>query len=253
MNLSVIPALSDNYIHLVADDGRAVITDPGEAPPVLDFIAEKNLQLEAVLITHRHYDHIGGLGEVLRRHPQASVYAPDGCGLLNAEILSEGDTVLLLNGALNLRVIATPGHTLEHIAYFGDGVLLCGDTLFACGCGRVFEGTMTQMRESLEKLAALPDDTSVYCGHEYTQSNIRFALTVDKENPALLKRADEAAGKRKKNEPTVPFSIGEDKKSNPFLRLDAPAVIAAVQKQSGCKPRNDDEVFSALRRWKDSF
>ena len=156
MHLSVIPALSDNYIHLVADDGRAVITDPGEAPPVLDFIAEKNLQLEAVLITHRHYDHIGGLDEVLRRHPQANVYAPDGCDLLNAEILSEGDTVLLLNGALNLRVIATPGHTLEHIVYFGNGVLLCGDTLFACGCGRVFEGTMTQMRESLEKLPRCP-------------------------------------------------------------------------------------------------
>ncbi len=253
MRTRIIPALSDNYICVADNDDSAVIVDPGDSGAILKFLDNNNLRLEAILITHRHHDHIGGLAEVLHHHPQAHIYAPDGCGLSAAKIVTEGEHISLLSGALTLSVIATPGHTLEHIAYYGSGLLLSGDTLFACGCGRVFEGTMAQMRQSLAKLAALPDDTVVYCGHEYTQSNIRFALVVDGNNEALKNRAEEVTEKRKNNKATVPFRLGEDKQINPFLRLNDTAIIAAVEKKLGRIPQDDDEVFSVLRCWKDSF
>ena len=244
--------MSDNYFCLAQDGGRAAVVDPGEAAPVLALLAERRAELESILITHRHADHIGGVAELCRRFPKAKVYAPSNCNLSGATVCEDGGEVLLLDGALRLTAAASPGHTLEHMVFYGGKFLFSGDTLFACGCGRVFEGTMEQMQNSLSLLAGLPDDMQVFCGHEYTESNIAFALAVDPQNRALQSRARRVAELRRRGLPTVPFLLGEDKQTNPFLRLDAPAVVAAAQARSGCDS-SPAAVFAALRQWKDVF
>ena len=180
--IMVIPALKDNYIFLAPANGHAVLFDPGEATPALRILEKNRLYLDAVVITHRHADHIGGVAEIMKAWPHSVLYAPAGCGLANAQIVADGDKLPLLGGALNLSVMATPGHTAEHLAYVGIyvdyDVVFCGDTVFSCGCGRVLDGTMAQMCDSVQKIAALPDNTLIYCGHEYTADNIRFALAV---------------------------------------------------------------------------
>ncbi|MGI9306219.1 MAG: hydroxyacylglutathione hydrolase [Gammaproteobacteria bacterium] len=274
LSVKIIPALNDNYIYLAAANNRAAIIDPGESAPALAALAHSGAVLEAVLITHRHADHIGGVAEILRRHPKAKIYAPAGVDIPNivdgdsanyekidapayskirAEICADGGEFSILDGALPLQIIATPGHTIDHIAFYGGGVLFSGDTLFACGCGRVFEGTMKQMRRSVAALAVLPDETKVYCGHEYTESNINFATAADPENAALQTRQKETAARRAKNAPTVPFTIAEEKATNPYLRLRAPSIIAAATARLGRPPKNEDETFAALREWKDIF
>ena len=251
--IMVIPALSDNYIFLAAANGCAVLFDPGDAAPALRKLKENRLSLAAVVITHRHADHIGGVAEILRAYPDSILYAPAGCGLATAQIVADGDKLSLLDGALNLRVMATPGHTAEHLTYVGDGDVFCGDTVFACGCGRVLDGTMAQMFASVQKIAALPDNPLIYCGHEYTANNIRFALAVEPDNEALQRRHMETAKKRADGLPTVPFSLADERACNPFFRLQESAVKEAASHWAKRELPDDEAVFTALRRWKDSF
>ena len=180
-----IPAFEDNYIWLVRDKNHAMVVDPGDANPVIAYLEAHKLELDAILITHHHHDHIGGVGTLLRAyHP--SVYGPAGNKYpFNRHIVSEGDVITLPNLGLNLTTLEVPGHTLDHLAYYGHGLLFCGDTLFSGGCGRLFEGTYAQMLASLQKLASLPEATRVFCTHEYTLHNLQFALTLEPFNPAL--------------------------------------------------------------------
>ena len=247
----VVPALAGNYIHIAVRGGRAAVVDPGEAAPALDSLARGGLELEAVLLTHRHADHIGGVAETLAAHPRAAVIAPENTWT-GARVVGEGDSVSLFDGALELRVLATPGHTLEHLSFFGGGILFCGDALFGCGCGKVFEGTMAQTRESLAKFRDLPGETLAYCGHEMTEANIRFALAAEPGNRYLRERARETKALRAEGRATVPFSLAGEFATNPFLRWDAPEIIAAAQKREP-DAKTPDEVFGAIRRWKDSF
>ena len=255
IRLHSIPALESNYIHMAVHDGRAVAVDPGEAAPALDFLRRGGLELDAVLLTHRHSDHIGGVEELLSAHSGggagAEVIAPENTWA-DARVVGEGDVVSLLGGALELRAMWTPGHTLEHLSFYGRGILLCGDALFGCGCGRVFEGTMRQMRESLAKFRALPEETLAYCGHEMTEANIRFALEVEGGNKHLREREREVKVLRSENRATVPFSLGGEFLTNPFMRWDAPEVIKAAQTREP-EAKTPDEIFGAIRRWKDSF
>lgn len=250
--IKILPAFADNYIFLAAANGKTAIIDPGDAEPVLGALPE-NTAVEAVLITHRHADHIGGVGEIMRRFPAAKIYAPPECAIADAIPCAEDGQISLLNGALNLRILATPGHTLDHIAFYDEGgVLFCGDTLFVCGCGRMMEGTAAQMQNSLARLAALPPATRIYCGHEYTAANIRFALAAEPENAALRQRKRQTDSLLAGGKPTIPSTIGEELATNPFLRLQTPAVVAAARKQ-GATDGDPVSVFAALRRWKNNF
>ena len=213
-----IPAFNDNYIWLLVQDDKAWAVDPGEAAPVLKVLREKKLHLEGILLTHHHSDHTGGVAELLR-HYNVPVYGPDNSPVsaLISHPLQEASCIALGNMAFS--VIAIPGHTLDHIAFYSveEKILFCGDTLFSAGCGRVFEGTHEQMYHALLKLAALPDDTEVYCGHEYTLSNLRFAAAVEPKNNDILKYQKQCEVLRAKNSPTLPSTIAQEKKINPFL------------------------------------
>lgn len=253
-----LPAFDDNYIWLIRRDDQAAVVDPGDAAPVLAYLELNGLNLCAILATHHHGDHVGGIPDLLERF-KVPVFGPAGEPIDQlTESLADGDQVELPQFGVNFEVLAVPGHTRAHIAYYDRkhtscGALFCGDTLFACGCGRIFEGTPAQMRHSLARLAALPGATRIYCAHEYTQANCRFALAVEPENAALRKRAEEVARLRDANQPTVPSTIGAELNVNPFLRWEAPSVIAAAQRISGKPLTQPDEVFTALREWKNRF
>ena len=257
MTIQNIPALQDNYIYLITTAANhAVVVDPGEAAPVLPQL--ENRQLSAILLTHRHADHVGGVAALLAAAPDTPIYAPMECGLATT-VCRGGDTVELLNGALSFSVIDTPGHTRGHIAYYsragigGAPLLLSGDTLFVGGCGRVFEGTMREMHDSLAALAALPDETEIYCGHEYTLTNLRFAAAVEPDNAMLQTRRQQVEAQRFVGEATVPSVLAAERQYNPFLRLTVPAVIEAAEAHSGRTLADTVEVFGALREWKDNF
>lgn len=247
-----IPALSDNYIWLLTDaGGNATVVDPGEAAPVERVLDARRLTLRSILLTHHHPDHIAGVAE-LRRGRDAQVIAPADERIPHADRrVSHGDVITLALPAARFEVIAVPGHTTTHIAYSGEGLLFCGDTLFSLGCGRLFEGTPAQMLDSLDRLAALPDDTLVCCGHEYTQTNARFALSIDGGNAALKARAQDVDDKRSRGETTVPSSMGLERASNPFLRTDSDAIAAWAARQANAHDRVSR--FAALRNAKDSF
>jgi len=251
-----LPALSDNYIWLLRRAGHpaAVIVDPGEAAPVLEAIADNGLEPAAILITHHHGDHVGGLAEISARFPEAPVYGPATENVDGVQHPVGGGASVEVR-ALDTRfeVLDTPGHTAGHIAYHGGGVLLCGDTLFAAGCGRVFEGTNEQMLQSLERLAALADDTLGCCGHEYTLKNLAFARAVEPDNEALARREQAAQAMRDAGRPTVPFRLGDEHGTNPFLRCTEPQVQAAAERQAGCSLTGAVDVFAVLRDWKNRF
>ncbi len=252
-----IPAFADNYIWLLREGTRAAVVDPGDARPVLDYLARERLSLTAVLATHHHNDHVGGIETLLAGHP-APVFGPAHEAIPRiAHALEEGDVVSLPDMPVRLRVIDIPGHTAGHIAYFGDvgGVpsLFCGDTLFAAGCGRVFEGTSAQMWASLCALAALPGDTLVYCGHEYTLANLRFALAVEPENQALRDRQAQAQATRERGLPTLPSTIALEHATNPFLRAGLANVRAAAAAHAGHAVADEVESFAVLRAWKNAF
>jgi hydroxyacylglutathione hydrolase len=214
-----IPAFSDNYIWLFAQDGEAWVVDPGEAPPVLEALKSLELTLAGILVTHHHGDHTGGI-KALRENFPVPVFGPENspaAELINNP-LSHGESIKI--GTCQFLVISIPGHTLDHIAYYSaaEKILFCGDTLFSAGCGRVFEGTYEQMYQSLLKLAALPDDTRVCCAHEYTLSNLRFAIATEPSNRDIVKYKELCDDLREKELPTLPTSIGLEKRINPFLR-----------------------------------
>ena len=251
----VIPlrAFKDNYVWTLRNAACAAVVDPGEAQPVLDYLAAEKLRLVAILATHHHPDHVGGIAEILRTHA-VPVYGPRGEPITTlTHPVGGGDRVAVEQLGVAFEVLDIPGHTRAHIAYYGSNMLFCGDTLFACGCGRVFEGTPQQLYASLEKLAALPDDTLVYCGHEYTLANIGFAKAVEPDNSALLEREASDARLRRDKLPTLPSTIAREKATNPFLRVMRPAVIESANKYLGKRVSDPAGVFAALRQWKNQF
>jgi hydroxyacylglutathione hydrolase len=250
--LEIVPvkAFKDNYIWTLRDGKHAAVVDPGDARPVIDYLAREELELVAILATHHHADHVGGIPRLLDRG-SVPVYGPRGEPIeLLTRAVGEGDTVTIPELDVSFAVLDIPGHTRAHIAYYGADCLFCGDTLFACGCGRVFEGTPEQMYASLEKLRALPDSTRVYCGHEYTLANIGFARGVEPGNAALGAREARDRRLREAGKPTLPTTLGEEKATNPFLRCLEPAVVQSANKYLGARAADPVRVFAAIRDWK---
>ena len=250
--LDVVPvtAFKDNYVWTLRNATHAAVVDPGEARPVLDCLAREKLELVAILATHHHPDHVGGIAQI-RDQYRVPVYGPKNEPIATlTHPVSEGDTVTIPALDVSFSVLDIPGHTRAHIAYYGAGALFCGDTLFACGCGRLFEGTAEQMYASLQKLRALPDETKVYCGHEYTLANIGFARGVEPQNAALAARESRDRALRQAGKPTVPSTMREERATNPFLRCTEPAVVESVNKYLGTRVSDPVQVFAAIREWK---
>lgn len=247
-----LPAFRDNYIWLLSHAGCAVAVDPGDAAPVEAALAAGGLRLVAILVTHHHADHQGGVERLVARHG-AAVYGPAAESITGlTRPLRGGERIEIPGLDLGFDVLAVPGHTLGHLAYLAGDKLFCGDTLFGAGCGRLFEGTPAQMAASLAVLAALPDDTAVYCAHEYTEMNLRFALAVEPDNAAVARRIADAAATRARGEPTLPSTIGLEKATNPFLRCAEPAVIAAARRRDPAA-NGMVSVFAAIRGWRNEF
>ncbi len=255
LNVLAVPAFKDNYLWLLHDGHHAAVVDPGDAAPILTALAQHRLSLVAILLTHHHADHIGGVPELLQQW-KVPVFGPrhDQIGCLT-DPLDEGDTVHIAELALSLTVLEVPGHTRGHIAYVASeqNWLFCGDTLFGGGCGRLFEGTPVQMLASLKKLAALPDATQVYCAHEYTLSNLRFAREVEPGNAALLERIAVDQAKRDAGQPTIPSTIGLEKATNPFLRIQEAEIIRHLQAAGRLQQQQPVTTFAALREWKNDY
>lgn len=256
MKLIPLPAFQDNYLWLLHDGRRAIVVDPGDAQPVLACLQRDRLQLEAILVTHHHPDHIGGL-DALRDATGAAVYGPARERIPEPFArLAEGDVVNALG--LAFRVLDVPGHTAGHVAYYcsdagGRPLLFCGDTLFSGGCGRLFEGTPAQMLASLDKLAALPGATRVCCTHEYTLSNLKFARAVEPGNAELIQYQQRCEELRARNQPTLPSSIEQEKLVNPFLRTRLPGVAQAARAHDTATSPDEVGVFATLRHWKNQF
>jgi hydroxyacylglutathione hydrolase len=255
MKVIPIPQLMDNYAYLVVDEpgGEAGIVDCAEAEPVLAAVQREGVRLTAILPTHHHYDHIGGNEELLQALPELEVYGVDERIPGLTRKVSDGDTVRV--GALSARVLFIPAHTTGHIAYFfeKEKVVFTGDTLFAGGCGRLFEGDAAMMIKSLSKLLALPEDTRVYFGHEYTEKNLSFALTLEPDNAALREKHSWAMRQNEKRQPTTPTSIASEKETNPFLRWDSPALRKTLHERFPELPMTDVAVFAKTRELKDNF
>jgi hydroxyacylglutathione hydrolase len=257
IEITAIPALQDNYIWAIHDDRHAAVVDPGEAAPVLAFLIARGLQLVAILCTHRHADHIGGIAR-LREVYNVPVY---GRGHQNnphiTHELREGDKLKLDAPGITFDIIEIPGHIDDHIAYVAPGMVFCGDVLFGAGCGRNFEGTPAQLLHSLHRLAQLPDSTRVYCAHEYTAANLRFALACEPYNPAVQQRAATTQQLRAANQITLPSTIALEKATNPFLRCTQSEIIRTLQQRglTDTSERGVSElgVFTAMRAWKNHF
>lgn len=252
-----IPAFTDNYIWAIhdANSNDFAVVDPGDPDPVIAYATKKGLRLSHILITHHHADHTGGLKELIS-HYQPHVIGPEPSGIPGIDQFAhEGDCFELFGH--RWEVYEVPGHTLDHIAYYSKTsspeILFCGDTLFAAGCGRLFEGSAEMMSHSLSKFANLPSTTSVYCTHEYTMANLQFALAVESDNAALQRRFRDEQAKRDSQQATLPSSIALELSTNPFLRCDQDGVIKSVSQHSGKQLQDKIETFAALRSWKDNF
>ena len=255
LSVLTVPAFQDNYLWLIHDGTRAAVVDPGDATPILDALAAHGLSLAAILLTHHHADHVGGVPQLLTQF-NVPVFGPRQEAIPGVTYpLEQGDNVDVPGLNLHFEVLDVPGHTRGHIAYYApeQSWLFCGDTLFAGGCGRLFEGTPEQMVESLGKLAALPDDVKVFCAHEYTLSNLRFAQEVEPGNEALSLRMTQEQAKRDRGEPTVPSTIALEKATNPFLRYREPAIADRLLAEGNLSSKEPIAVFAALRQWKNSY
>jgi hydroxyacylglutathione hydrolase len=258
-----IPALDDNYIWCIHDGKSALVVDPGDAAPVLAYLAQAKLKLTGILVTHHHTDHTGGILNLLNAVGiSVPVYGPVGDHIPGrTQVAKEGNKIEIASPRISLTVYEVPGHTLSHNAYFAnmqanvlEPMLFCGDTLFASGCGRLFEGSPSQMEQSLAKFAALTKNTLVYCIHEYTLSNIRFALAVEPNNQNLISGSERAQELRQKGLPTLPTTIGQELQVNPFMRCNQAEVIASAKEISGQKELpSPAHVLAVIRAWKDRF
>ena len=255
VEIKPIASLKDNYIWAIIDNNarEVIIIDPGTVAPVDAFIEEHSLNLLAIFITHHHWDHTNGVTELKNRY-QTMVYAPQHDPVKDSDILMHEPEILSIAGfPLSFSILDIPGHTLGHIAYYAPGMLFCGDTLFAAGCGRLFEGTAEQLYASLQKMAALPDDTKVYCAHEYTLNNLRFAAAVEPGNQHIADRIKHVTALRKTDLPSLPSTLAEEKLTNPFLRCNRETIRTSVEQHAGKKLTTPVAVFTELRKWKDGF
>ena len=255
MRIYPIPAFIDNYIWSVHDGQHAIVVDPGEAKPVISYLKINHLKLIGILVTHHHRDHIGGIKELVELY-NTPVYGPQREKIpCITHPLSEGDVIEFKQLNFRLSIIDIPGHTLGHIAYLWNGGVFCGDTLFTCGCGKLFEGTAEQLHHSLQRLTCQSDDTLVYCAHEYTEYNTPFALICDPDNATLKQRVIDSEALRARNQPTVPSTIKLEKATNPFLRCSQPEIIQNIEHKFGIKLELGDEqaAFTALRKWRDLY
>lgn len=253
--LEIVPlnAFRDNYIWALRTGAHAIVVDPGEAEPVECWLADAGLQLDAILVTHHHHDHVGGLGALKRAH-RVSVFGPAGSHIHGIDkTLSEGDRVAPAPDFPEFEVLEVPGHTLDHIAYCTGNLLFCGDTLFSAGCGRLFEGSADQLYSSLSRFADLPAATRVYPAHEYTVANLRFGRAVLPTDVKLEKALANALKIRENAQGTLPTTVAREREINVFLRTGEPAVRAAAEQHCGERLGSKAEVFAALRRWKDQF
>lgn len=254
MNIIPVPTLKDNYVWTLIDKDKnsAIVVDPGEASPVRNYLQQHHLQLSAILVTHHHWDHTNGILD-LKKIYQVPVFGPS--KQINGVdfIVKEKEEVSVENFPIKLSILNIPGHTLDHIAYYAKGIIFCGDTLFAAGCGRLFEGSAKQMYHSLQKLASFSDSTKIYCAHEYTLNNLRFAKLVEPNNKKIAARIQQVSAICANHEPSLPSSLLDEKETNPFLRCHLPDVIASIEAFAGHKLNDAVEVFAWLRRWKDEF
>ena len=253
INIEPIKAFNDNYIWLATTNEGSIVIDPGEAHKTIKYLKENDLNLDAILITHHHFDHTGGIEDMLKFR-NVDVYGPvNNIPSINKQ-LRDGDLFSVIG--IDFKIIEIPGHPLDHIAFFsennGNPVLFCGDTLFSSGCGRVFEGTFEQMHKSILKLKSLPSNTKIYSGHEYTQSNLKFAMEVEPLNQKLISRYNDVQDLLNKGIPTLPTTLELELEVNPFLRCQAREVQNSVVKQFNTS-NHEDEIFKALRQWKDNF
>jgi hydroxyacylglutathione hydrolase len=256
MTIKILPILAfkDNYIWCLINEETkyCILIDPGEAKPVLAQLKQLNLKLDAILITHHHWDHTNGIRSILKLH-HVPVFGPKKEKIVGVtNLVDEGDKIELPNWP-TFEVLGIPGHTLGHIAYYGNHLLFCGDTLFTAGCGRLFEGTPEQMLNSLHKLAQLPDETQIYCGHEYTLANLHFAQAVEPHNIYIKERLEKTRELRQKNLASVPSLLSEERLSNPFLRCDNLEIKTRIEKRTGKKLATPVEIFAYLRQWKNNF